>query len=216
MAIDVPQQVVRSSGRIPKEIPILLIGSDLDGKVFSEPTNTVLLSLHGAGILSRHKLCAEQEMVLRCPELNKEAEIRVVGQLGSQQGVHTYGVAFADFNLKFWDFDFPPLSSAEIERGLLSLVCSSCKLLEKIEDTGIEADICATGEGVLRFCKRCGTTTFWRLAQPETLPAVRHESLSRAGEVRKPFFPASALPVSAPAPAPAALPAAQAWTPRPP
>src|SRR2546430_9005892 len=29
-------QVVRSSGRIPKEIPILLIGSDLGGKVFSE------------------------------------------------------------------------------------------------------------------------------------------------------------------------------------
>src|SRR2546430_13608492 len=39
--------------RIPKEIPILLIGSDLGGKVFSEHTSTILLSLHGAGVLSR-------------------------------------------------------------------------------------------------------------------------------------------------------------------
>jgi len=211
VAIRVPEQVVRSSGRIPKEIPILLIGSDLDGKVFSEPTSTVLLSLHGAGLVSRHKLCAEQEMVLRCPELNKEAEIRIVGQLGSQDGVHTYGVAFVDFNLKFWDIDFPPLSSAEIERGLLLLVCGSCKILEKIEDTGIEADICATGEGVLRFCKRCGMTTFWKLAQPQTLSAVSQEGLSRADGEPMPLFAGSALPVATPASAPAALPAAPAW-----
>ena len=63
-----PQQVVRSSGRIPKQIPILLIGSDLDGKVFSESTNTVLLSLHGAGIVSyrapQEKVAAQTYFVL--------------------------------------------------------------------------------------------------------------------------------------------------------
>ena len=118
MAARVPQQVVRSSSRIPKEIPILLIGSDLGGKVFSEPTNTVLLSLHGAGIVSHHKLSPEQELILRCPDRNIEAEIRVVGQLGSQQGIYTYGVAFVDPILKFWDIDFPPMSPAEMERGL--------------------------------------------------------------------------------------------------
>jgi len=56
-------QVVRSSARIPKEIPILLIGSDLDGRMFSERAATVLLSLHGAGVLSRHKLSPEQDSV---------------------------------------------------------------------------------------------------------------------------------------------------------
>jgi PilZ domain len=188
---------VRSSGRIPKEIPIVLIGSDLDGSVFSEPTKTVLLSLHGAGVLSRHKLCAEQEMVLRCPDRNKEAEIRVVGQLGTQEGVHTYGVAFVDPNLKFWDVEFPSLSPAEMERGLLSLVCNSCKTLEKIDDTGIEADICATGEGVLRFCKRCGSSTLWKPAQ--TLPAVSPESLSPVDDTQMALFPSSSPPEPAPA-----------------
>ncbi len=137
---------MRRSGRIPKEIPILLIGSDLDGRVFSETTKTVLLSLHGAGILSRHKLCPEQELVLRWPERNKETEIRVVGSLGAQEGVHTYGVAFLDPNLNFWEIEFPPVSLIEREMGLLSLACSSCKTLEKIDDSGIEADICATSE----------------------------------------------------------------------
>lgn len=204
---------MRSSGRIPKEIPIILIGSDLDGSVFSEPTKTVLLSLHGAGILSRHKLCAEQEMVLRCPDRNKEAEIRVVGQLGSQEGVHTYGVAFVDPSLKFWDVEFPSLSPNEMELGLLSLVCNSCKALEQIDDTGIEADICATGEGVLRFCKRCGSSTLWKPAQPQTLAAASPESLSPAAAAQIPLFPSSspaepapaqpAKPYSSPMPAPA-------------
>lgn len=214
MATGVPQQVVRSSSRIPKEIPILLIGSDLAGKVFSEPTHTVLLSLHGAGIVSHHKLSPEQELILRCPDRNIEAEIRVVGQLGSQQGIYTYGVAFVDPSLKFWDIDFPPMSSAEMERGLLSLVCSSCKTLEKIDDTGVEADIFATGDGVLRFCRRCGATTLWKPAQPHTLlPAVNPESHPSAADAQMPLFPGFAPPASSPVPAPAAPPAAPALPP---
>jgi hypothetical protein len=199
LAARLPQQVVRSSGRIPKEIPILLIGSDLDGKVFSEPTKTVLLSLHGAGIISQHKLSPEQELVLRWPERNKEAEIRIVGQIGSQAGSHTYGVAFFDPLLNFWGIDFPPPGPAEIEAGLLSLVCSSCKTLEKIDDTGVEADVCATNEGVLRYCKRCGSSTLWkpalRVMNQETVPeAASQMSLFAAS-------PASAPPL-APSPAP--------------
>ncbi|HTC79121.1 MAG TPA: PilZ domain-containing protein, partial [Terriglobales bacterium] len=168
LASRLPPQVVRSSGRIPKEIPILLIGSDLGGKVFSEHTSTILLSLHGAGVLSRHKLSPEQELVLRWPERNKETEIRVVGQVGSQDGHHTYGVAFFDQDLNFWEIDFPPVSAAQRELGLLSLICSHCKTLEKVDDSGPEADVCATNEGVLRFCKRCGSSTLWKPASAVT------------------------------------------------
>jgi hypothetical protein len=155
---------VRSSGRIPKEIPILLIGSDLDGRVFSEHTTTVLLSLHGAGVLSSHKLSPEQELVLRWPEKNKEEEVRVVGQIGSQSSRYTYGVAFFDPHLNFWEIDFPPISALEIEQALLSLVCGVCNTLEKIDDTSIEADVCATNDGVIRSCQRCGTSTLWKPA----------------------------------------------------
>jgi hypothetical protein len=198
---------VRSSGRIPKEIPILLIGSDLNGKVFSEPTTTVLLSLHGAGILSRHKLSPEQELILRWPERNKEAEIRVVGHLGTQSGNHTYGVAFFDPALNFWETDFPPVTALEAELGLVSLVCTSCKTLEKIDDTSVEADVCATNDGVIRPCKRCATSTLWKPAQ-----SVANQEFGPANTSQLPSFASSPAPsprsISSPTQSPPAPPAA--------
>jgi hypothetical protein len=194
---------VRSSGRIPKEIPILLIGSDLGGKVFSEHTSTVLLSLHGAGILSRHKLSPEQELVLRWTERNKEAEIRVVGQVGSQDGQHTYGVAFFNPNLNFWEIDFPPVSAVERELGLLSLVCSHCKTLERVDDSSPEADVCATNDGVLRFCKRCGSSTLWKPAHAD---APSDSALAPAsGPAQFALFSSPSPATPAPAPQAAVL-----------
>lgn len=194
---------MRSSGRIPKQIPILLIGSDLDGRVFSEHTTTVLLSLHGAGILSRHKLSPEQELVLRWTEKNREAEIRVVGHLGSQSGKHTYGVAFFDESLNFWEIDFPPVSSSEMELGVLPLVCTICSTLEKIDDTSVEADVCASNGSVLRTCKRCGAATLWKPA-PGVAPPQSVSPESESSQLQ--LFSASPAPPSPtpvpPAPAP--------------
>jgi hypothetical protein len=163
---------MRSSGRIPKEIPILLIGSDLDGRVFSEQTKTVVLSLHGAGIVSRYKLSPEQELVLRWTEKNKEAEIRVVGHLGSNGDRHTYGVAFFDQALNFWEMSFPPVTAVEIQLGLLTLACISCRTVEHIDNASVEADVVATNGGVLRSCKHCGTVTLWKPAPKAAQPVV--------------------------------------------
>jgi PilZ domain len=189
---------VRSSGRIPKQIPILLIGSDLNGKVFSESTTTVLLSLHGAGILSRHKLSPEQELILRWPQRNKETDIRVVGHLGEQSGCHTYGVAFFDQALNFWEIDFPPMTEFETQLGVISLVCSSCGALEKIDDASVEADVCATNDSVLRSCKRCGAATLWK---PASGAIAAPQQPVPAASAQLPLFSASAAPPP-PAPAP--------------
>jgi hypothetical protein len=56
------------------------------GRMFLEDTHTVILSLHGAGIVSNYKLIAEQELTLRSKETNLEAEIRIVGEIGSEDG----------------------------------------------------------------------------------------------------------------------------------
>jgi hypothetical protein len=52
----------------------------------------VVLSLHGAGIVSNHKLPAAQEMILRSVESNRDAEVRVTGETGPENGHFTYGV----------------------------------------------------------------------------------------------------------------------------
>jgi hypothetical protein len=214
-----PPQIVRSYARIPKEIPILLIGSDLDGRMFSERATTVLLSLHGAGVLSRHKLSPEQELILRWPDKNKETDIRVVGHIGEQSGRHTYGVAFFDFNLNFWEIDFPPITGREKDLGFISLVCTSCNALEKIDEASVEADVCATNESVLRSCKRCGAATLWKPAAPIQQPAAVQQppaipQPAPAESAQLPLFsvPAPPQPAQAPAPSPNSQSAPRSFT----
>src|SRR5436853_7569978 len=102
-----PPESVRRSSRIAKEIAILLVGSDMEGKMFSEQTKTVLLSRHGAGIDSQYGLSAEQELILSRLDTNKEAEVRVLGNLGAQGKIYTYGVAFLRPETELWDIPFP-------------------------------------------------------------------------------------------------------------
>ena len=157
-------QKLRRSSRIPKEIPILLVGSDMEGKVFSERAKTVLLSRHGAGIVSEYKLSAEQELILRSLETNSEAEVRVVGQLGAVGNSFTYGVAFLNQNIDFWGIKFPPVSQSEKDANRVVLQCASCKARETVEQSDLESDVYLVNEGIVRFCKSCGSSTFWKRA----------------------------------------------------
>src|ERR1700733_6103222 len=77
---------VRRSGRIAKEIRILLLGMDCTGTVFSEETQTVTLSRHGAGIISKHKLATDGLLIIRFLGGSTETAIRLVGQLVRMHG----------------------------------------------------------------------------------------------------------------------------------
>ncbi len=136
----------------------------MEGKVFSEQAKTVLLSRYGAGIVSEYKLSPEQELILRSLETNKEVEVRVVGQLGSVGGRYTYGVAFLDQNIDFWGIEFPVVSQSEKEANRVLLQCAGCKAREMVEQSDLESDVYIVNEGIMRFCKSCGSSTFWKRA----------------------------------------------------
>jgi hypothetical protein len=157
-----PPEGVRRSSRIPREIEILLVGSDMEGKVFSEKTKTVLLSRHGAGIVSEYKLSPEQELIMRRLDTNKEAEVRVVGQLGSQKNLYTYGMAFLDQTLDFWGIKFPPVTDTERAATRVFLECVRCQARETVEQSDLESDVYLVNEGIVRYCKACGSSTFWK------------------------------------------------------
>src|SRR5215472_472679 len=167
-----PPEGVRRSSRIPRVIGILLVGSDMEGKMFSEETNTVLLSRHGAGIVSHYKLSAEQELILRRLDTDKEKEIRIVGQIGVEDDVYTYGVSFLDSTENFWGIKFPPASEAEQEARFAHMECSSCQARETVEHTDLESDVYLVNEGIVRYCKQCGTSTFWKRASEDAEQTV--------------------------------------------
>jgi hypothetical protein len=161
---------MRRRGRVSKSIPILLIGSDADGRLFSENTHTVMLSLHGAGIVSTHKLIAEQELILRSMETNKEADIRIVGEIASEDGRYTYGVAFVDEELDFWKMDFPaPPPPAERPLELV-LECGSCGETVTLLNGDYEFDVCAIHGGLVRYCTECGFATVWKRPEAGGVP----------------------------------------------
>ena len=201
-----PPEHVRRSSRIAREIAILLLGSDMEGKVFSEETKTVVLSRHGAGIVSRHVLSAEQELILRRLDTNKEAEVRVVGKLGVHGKSYTYGVAFLDPKMELWGIKFPSMTDSEKEASRVLLQCSSCKAREMVQQSDLESDVYLVNGGIVRSCKSCGSSTFWREASEDP----GGESVEKTTpEVAERGEPVETLPAGSLNPAPAPQPAAR-------
>ncbi len=180
----------------------------MEGKVFSEETKTVVLSRHGAGIISQYVLSAEQEMILRRLDNDKEAEVRVVGQLGCHGESHTYGVAFLDQEMDFWGAQFPSMTEFEEEGSRVLLQCGGCSAREMVQQSDLESDVYLVNDGIVRFCKRCGSSTIWkRAAEGAVSDPVPLENTPPQAEERA--EPVETLPAAPPDPPPAPEPAAR-------
>ncbi|HEY2820057.1 MAG TPA: PilZ domain-containing protein [Candidatus Acidoferrum sp.] len=133
------------------------------GVVFSEETQTVTLSRHGAGIISKHKLATDGLLIMRFLGGSTETAIRLVGQLGQDARGFVYGVAFVDEEEDFWELKFPPPPRwSVIVDGPMQ--CALCKRCEIVDQSEVEADVYALSESILRYCIYCGTPTVWRRA----------------------------------------------------
>ena len=214
-SVDLPMQQKRRSGRIAKEIAIVLLGTDTTGKVLSEETKTVVLSRHGAGIVSRYRFSPDERLTLSLPGSAKEAEIRLVGQIGGEPGRYIYGVAFVDPDLSFWPVDFPGPESVESHNPQLLLECSLCQARQNIDRHEIEEDVYSVNGYILRHCAECGTSTPWKKAEGEVLSAAV-ASPSKASEASLEFgFGVVPSPAASPAKtnlaAPPPSPAPRTW-----
>lgn len=168
-------KAMRRSGRIAKKINIVLMGTDANGTVFSEQTTTVVLSRHGAGIVSQNKPSPDESLFLRVPSEKKEAQVRLVGRMGGESGTYVYGVEFVDPALDFWGIEFPPSVDypAEHEDGAHRIVleCVMCQSRAEMAGSEVEADVYAVNHNVLKYCEVCGTSSIWKRAQgPASAP----------------------------------------------
>ncbi|HME11865.1 MAG TPA: PilZ domain-containing protein [Candidatus Acidoferrum sp.] len=169
---------VRRSGRIAKEIKIFLSGTDTTGRFFSEETKTVVLSRHGAGILSKRKLASDELLSIRLFGTSAEARMRLVGQIGQEVCGYTYGVEFLDPELDFWELKFPPPPQWHSNPDS-ALECGVCHDRQIVSQNEIEADVYALLQNILRFCARCGTSTVWRAASSASAPSQNSPRLVR-------------------------------------
>ncbi len=180
----------------------------MEGKMFSERTKTVLLSRYGAGIVSQYALSAEQELILRRLDTDKEAEVRVVGQLGAHAKIYTYGVTFLNPELDLWGVKFPSMTDSEKAASRVLLQCSGCKTREMVQHSDLESDVYLVNEGIVRSCKICGSSTFWKRATDEGVgePVQQETARPEAEEVAEPV---ATLPPAPPDRAPAQQPTAR-------
>lgn len=156
--------VPRRSERIPKQVAILLIGTDAQGKSFMEETKTVLLSRHGASVISAHKLAIQQELLIVQRERDSETPVRVVGQVGANGNFYIYGVAFLETDIDFWGIDFAPAPEATTSDLCPVLECGVCGTRESAGPGELETGMYESRDGALRYCERCGSPTSWKFA----------------------------------------------------
>src|SRR5947208_12408608 len=130
---------VRRSGRRSKQVPSILLGTDTSGRVFSEETHTLVLSLHGAGIRSRNKFAPDEVLTLRLADSGRETDIRLVGRLGEDSRGNVFGVAFCDPNLDFWQIEFPPPSEPLPRAPGVDLECCFCNERVQVHQTETES-----------------------------------------------------------------------------
>jgi PilZ domain len=163
------QQPSRRTDRVEVRIPIEISGEDMMGSGFVEGTFTVLISRHGAKILSRQELLPDQQCKIRFLENGKESLARVVGLIHQASEGNYYGVAFLDNSPDLWNVGFPPLAEAENALSRLCMKCLGCNSIEVAYLNEFEAEVYVANKGLSRNCNRCNNLTLWREAQ---LPTV--------------------------------------------
>ena len=93
----------RSSARLPLRVPIVIKGTDANGKAFSEETHTVVINRAGAKIVTSQLLAPDSRIQVSVPKLKRQCLATVVWWSEKKGEKNEAGI---DFDIKsgdFWD-----------------------------------------------------------------------------------------------------------------
>jgi hypothetical protein len=161
--------------RVTLRVPLQISGGDLSGQDFLEQGYTKILNRNGAAIVVNRLLAPEQTLTIRWVGDKVEAEVRVIGQIGSEPDGKVYGVAFLNPAVDFWHIDFSPASGGVMLRVLLE--CPGCRNREIVPLSEFELSVFESNGTLSRRCNKCRDTTLWsqskdqRPPEPEVAPA---------------------------------------------
>jgi len=196
-----PGTNTRSSDRVTLTLRLEALGIDQSGQEFKEPARTQLVSRGGAELIVKRHLAVGQSLRLRLPSIaprrpadsapsnapdNREAEARVVAQLGGHPEGFAYGVALADPGASaLWDVTIPPLAASHLAMARLLMECVHCRSRELAYLDERELREFDLHQIVARACRSCGVATLW---QPAAQEDTRRSSADRAQKFPPPNF----------------------------
>jgi hypothetical protein len=159
----------RRSDRIYLELRIQISGVDATGESFVEQTQTLVVSRHGAKIISRHVLVPQQPLNLRCYKTGIETLARVVGQIGHTDEGYYYGLEVSDVQVNVWAIEFPSLAETEDAAGRVFLECIRCHAQEVVHLDVFALEVLLANQTLLRPCKQCAghVNSLWKQAAVE-------------------------------------------------
>jgi PilZ domain len=157
----------RGSERISLRMGITVSGTDAMGTVFVVDGKTILIGRRGAKILLPRKLVPHQEISILCHDTGKEADARVIGNIGEEEGSVYYGVAFIDPEAKVWGIEFPPVAEGAEAVGRVVLECGGCHTRELVYLDESELEVLENNKSLALHCKRCTDLSVFKLAVGE-------------------------------------------------
>jgi hypothetical protein len=167
----------RRSDRVYLELEVVVSGSDAMGQEFLEEARTLALSRYGAKILSARTLAAEQVVRIQCRRTRKEADARIVGQIGEDSEGYYYGIELLDPDVNIWGIEFSPPAESDTAVGRFLLECLRCHRQEVAYLDVFAMEVLLAEERLSRRCQRCNDTTLWGRAASraveEALPGTR-------------------------------------------
>jgi hypothetical protein len=98
----------RRSQRVFLGMDVIVAGERLAGTKFAEHTTTVVVNAHGALILLKEMVRAEQLLRIRNEKTGEEQPCRVVEVSSSREGKMEVGIEFVEPAPRFWRISFPP------------------------------------------------------------------------------------------------------------
>ena len=145
----------RRSDRVYLELRIQISGVDATGESFVEQSQTLVVSRHGAKIISRHVLVPQQPLNLRCYKTGIETLARVVGQIGRADEGYYYGLEVSDVQVNVWTIEFPSLADTQDAAGRVLLECIRCHAQEVVPLDVFALEVLLANQTLLRPCKQC-------------------------------------------------------------
>jgi len=145
------------------QLPVEVIGSNLDGRQFIERTQTLTVHYHGATILLTNKLAPESEVILRNPDTTEEVLAFVVGEIRVEASGHVYGILFLDPSANLWHAQSPPAASPKVIR----LECNTCHFICAVALSEIELEVLQATRELTRSCSVCKSSAVWRETRGE-------------------------------------------------